>query len=423
MLTSIKITSNHTNYSPNKHYSTIILLQNISLCSFFTKNRQDMTIDERLANTNFPLPAIREVNMAKHSTAISLGLGELSSFSVNPKIFEALQSSLTKGGSNYTHNAGLPELRSAIAKQTNHILTNENVIITIGVQNAIYATIKTLAKLGAKRVLIPEIHFGIYKKIPSEFNLQVITYPLNKSFGVDLRKLEDLIEPDDIVILNSPSNPTGRVFTNNEQADLANIFISKLSNGYVLSDEIYNELIYEGEKPKSFIHFFDRTIVVNGISKSAATAGLRVGWIISNNTKLAKAITSNNATIISSPPTANQYAALPVVNNETQNSIDQYNSILKENCEIACKILDDNNISYNKPKGSFYIFPNMKQHLGEHVKDFCIQTAKQKKGVVVIPGNAFGSKYNIRISLASNDLLEGMNRFIHFLKEYKKNLS
>ena len=176
------------------------------------------------------------------------------------------------------------------------------VVITIGVQNAIYTTIKTLCNLGAKRVLIPQIHFGIYKKIPLEFGMEVVTYPLNDDFSIDLGQLSQLINADDILLLNSPSNPTGRVLTDTELVDLASLLNQNLTDGYVISDEIYGRLVYDGIRPRSFSAFFKRTIVVDGISKSAAAAGLRVGWVITSNSVLAKAITSANASIISTPP-------------------------------------------------------------------------------------------------------------------------
>lgn len=385
-----------------------------------------MTIDERLANTSFPLPAIREVNMAKHSSGISLGLGELKEFEVDPLIIEAISKSLTGSGTSYTHNGGLPELCQAVAET--HIAKNSipcsaaQVVITIGVQNALYTTIKTLANLGAKRVLIPEIYFGVYKKIPSDFNLEVNTYPLTSDFGINLNGLSEILKSDDIIILNSPANPTGRVLSSNELNELAKLLNNKLTNGYVISDEIYSELVYNGEPSQSFARFFNRTIVVDGISKSAAAAGLRVGWVIAPSLQLAKAITSNNATIISSPPTANQYGAIPVVKGYTTASIQSYNRILKSNCELACSILEQHKIDFIKPHGSFYLFPDLKSHLGSDTKSFCIETAKKENGVVVIPGSAFGAPTHIRISLATNQIEEGLNRFITFLNQWPQKI-
>ena len=383
-----------------------------------------MSIDERLASAHFPLPAIREVNMALHSTGISLGLGELKTFTPDRKIIEALTASLKRDGVNYCPNAGLPELREAVAecmkKQDGYDYTFENVVVTIGVQNAIYSTVKTLAKLGAKRVLIPEINFGIYKKIPAEFGLKVKTYPLTEDYGIDTHALKQMIRDDDIFILNSPSNPTGRVLRGDELQDLGDMLRNKLTNGYAISDEIYRKLIYEGGPTRTFSAFFERTIVVNGISKSGAVAGLRVGWAVTRNRNLAKAIVSNNASIISAPPTANQFAAIPVVKGDTRETIDGYNSVLKKNRDTVMHTLQQYSIPFVKPTGSFYLFADISSFTGNDTKRFCIETAKKENGVVVIPGIAFGSPPNIRISLATDRIGEGMERLVNALKTFKK---
>ncbi len=375
-----------------------------------------MSVDERLAGTDFPLPAIRQVNMAKHPDAIGLGLGELKDFPVDARVIQAFNQSLNTSGANYAPNAGVVELRELIAKKQHEHdgfeYTANNVVITIGVQNALYVAIKTLAKLGAKRVLIPKINFGIYKKIPAEFNLDVQTYPLTDDFGIEISALDKLLQPDDLIIINSPANPTGRVLSKNEMTRLGQLFTQRLSEGYVISDEIYGKLVYEGEACKSFSAFFSRTIVLDGISKSAATAGFRVGWAITANAKLAKALTSNNATLISCPPTPNQMAAIPVVAGETQQSITNYNRILLQNRDIVISALKNAGISFVKPTGSFYIFPFIGDLISCSVKEFCLKTAHDENGVVVIPGEAFGAPRHVRISLASMQIEEGINRFI-----------
>lgn len=379
-----------------------------------------MTIDERLASTNFPLPAIRQVNQAKHPTAIGLGLGELRNFKADNQIIDALAKSLFTDGVFYSANAGLPQLRQAIAGACKiadgYNYCADNVVVTIGVQNALYATLQALKTMGAQRVLIPQIYFGIYKNIPQQLGYNVLTYKLTSNYGVDINELEQLLEPNDIVIINSPSNPTGRVFSFNEQAALASVFNKKLTNGYVISDEIYSKLVYDGIYCGTFSAFFNRTIVIDGVSKSGAAAGLRVGWAVTSNAKLASAIAWVNALIISCPPTANQYAALPVVEGKTCNTIDNYNKTLLQNRNIATKILDNNDIEYVKPTGSFYLFANVSKYTGTHTKNFCINTAKKNDGVVVIPGEAFNAPGFVRISLATNSTEQGVTRLVNFLK-------
>ncbi len=390
---------------------------------FYLVNKQqiNMSIKENLASTNFPLPAIREVNLAKHKTSISLGLGELRNFPVDQGILNVIQSFAGNEALSYSGNGGYPALRLAIAEQQQledgFSYSENHVMVSIGVQNAMYTAIKTLSKLGAKRVLIPEINFGIYKKIPAEFGLDVLTYRLTNDFGIDLSYLGSILKPDDIVVINSPSNPTGRVLEKKELEQLGLLFTEKLTDGFVISDEIYSQLVYEGDKPPSLSAYFGNTIVANGISKSGAVAGLRVGWLIAQNEQLIQAFISNNATIISCPPTLNQMAAVPIVKGQTVNTIMRYCQQLKTNRDLVCLTLDELKIKYVKPKGSFYIFPNIASVVGDETKAFCINTAKKENGVVVIPGDAFGAPGYVRISLASDEIAEGMKRFKQAIEE------
>jgi aspartate/methionine/tyrosine aminotransferase len=150
-------------------------------------------------------------------------------------------------------------------------------------------------------------------------------------------------------------------------------------------------------------------------------AWARVGWIISENKKLIKAMTAFNTNQISSPPTENQLMSIPVVNWETKNTIEWYNKILLQNREIAKRVLEHLDMKYVEPKWSFYIFPeiinNLTSNTNKAVFDYCLNTAKQENWVVVIPGEAFWettkATNNIRISLAVDPINfeEAMDRF------------
>jgi aspartate/methionine/tyrosine aminotransferase len=149
-------------------------------------------------------------------------------------------------------------------------------------------------------------------------------------------------------------------------------------------------------------------------------AWTRVGWIISENKKLIQAMTAFNTNQISSPPTENQLIAIPVVNWQTRKTIEWYNKILLQNRETAKKVLDNLDMKYIEPKWSFYIFPEIINHItntNKTVFDYCLNTAKQENWVVIIPGKAFWetpkATNNIRISLAVNSTKfeEAMDRF------------
>ena len=360
------------------------------------------------------------MNQAASKWAVNLWIGQLWKwFEVAPEIYakhheigERL-STIT----NYGPNAGTLEFRKAVAenqwRKDGNQYSETNVLSTVWVQQAMYTSIGTLNKLWAKRVLIPEINFGIYHKIPKGFDMEVETYKLTDDFWIDLNHLNDIIREDDVVILNPVWNPTGKVLASEDLQDLGSLLEDKLTVWYAISDEIYDELVYDEEADTwTFSKYFDRTIVCNWVSKSGAMAWARVGWIVSQNEKLIQAMTSFNTGQISWTSPINQTLALPVVRWETQDTINGYHYSLIQNRGTAMKILDNMWLPYVKPEGSFYIFPSIWDIISD-VKQACINAAQDEKGVVVIPGEAFGAEKHVRISFASNvdNFEKGMNRF------------
>jgi aspartate/methionine/tyrosine aminotransferase len=365
------------------------------------------------------------MNQAAHADSINLGIGQLWKwFPVADEIKQKLhaiteQVTSTDGSTllDYGPNAWTTDFRRAVADHQQwkdwKEYWPENVLSTIGVQNAMQIAIGTLNRLWATRVLIPEINFGIYKKIPAWFGMDVETYKLTWDFGIDLEHLSSILKEDDIVILNPVANPTGRVLHNQDLWELAAVLKEELPNGYVISDEIYDELVYDtGVSVWPFSSHFDRTITCNGVSKSGAMAWLRVWWIVSKDTKLIQAMTSFNTSQISSPSPLNQALALPVVEWNTEETIQWYRQKLLENRETATWVLDSMWLEYVPPKGSFYIFPQISDTI-QDVRQACLDAAWNPEWVVVIPGEAFWAERNVRISLASTPEVfeEWMSRF------------
>lgn len=401
-----------------------------------------MTIDKNLSSKEYSAPIIRQINQATCKTpwkeSISLWLGQLwNGFDIALEIIEVLQwtvKDLNKWKNTsvmYSPNAGLASLRTEVAK--NQSLKDgkeydmENVAITIWVQNAMQATIWVLKQNGAKRVLIPEINFWIYKKIPASYDMEVVTYKLTDDFGIDLKDLENKVEKDDLIIFNSPANPTWKVLSEQEVKQLWELLENKLTRWYAISDEIYDELVYEPwKKATSISKYFDRTIVLNWVSKSWAMAGDRVGWVVSQNKDFIKAFVSFNTNQISSPPTLSQLMALPVVKWETAETITKYRKILLNNREYVMNVFDRLGIKYTKPEWSFYIFPKIIDKIpnpktNRTIYKFSYDLSAQENGVVVIPWEAFWdskqAQESIRISLAvpEEKFQEGIDRLVKAL--------
>lgn len=402
-----------------------------------------MTIDNSLFSKEYSSPIIRQINQAAckipWKESISLWLWQLwDGFDIAPEIIEVLQWSIKdlsewKNTSvMYSPNSGLASLRVEVAKKQSlkdgKEYDMENVGITIWVQNAMQATIWVLRQNGAKRVLIPEIKFWIYKKIPVSYNMEVITYKLNDDYSIDLGDLEWKLKKDDLIIFNSPANPTWKVLSEQEVGQLWDLLENKLTEWYVVSDEIYDELVYEQWKQTTSISkYFDRIITLNWVSKSWAMAGNRVGWVVSSNKDFIKAFVSFNTNQISSPPTLSQLMTLPVVKWKTIETIEKYKQILLNNRKYVINVFDRLGIDYTKPEWSFYIFPKIIDKVpnpktNRSIYKFCYDLAAQENGVVVIPWEAFWntdkSKENVRISLAVSEekFQYGIDRLITALK-------
>jgi len=402
-----------------------------------------MTIDNSLFSKEYSSPIIRQINQAAckipWKESISLWLWQLwDGFDIAPEIIEVLQWSIKdlsewKNTSvMYSPNSGLASLRVEVAKKQSlkdgKEYDMENVGITIWVQNAMQATIWVLRQNGAKRVLIPEINFWIYKKIPVSYNMEVITYKLNDDYSIDLGDLEWKLKKDDLIIFNSPANPTWKVLSEQEVGQLWDLLENKLTEWYVVSDEIYDELVYEQWKQTTSISkYFDRIITLNWVSKSWAMAGNRVGWVVSSNKDFIKAFVSFNTNQISSPPTLSQLMTLPVVKWKTIETIEKYKQILLNNRKYVINVFDRLGIDYTKPEWSFYIFPKIIDKVpnpktNRSIYKFCYDLAAQENGVVVIPWEAFWntdkSKENVRISLAVSEekFQYGIDRLITALK-------
>lgn len=342
-----------------------------------------------------------------HPEAINLGLGQLT-YLPDPQILTSLQNFSTKDLL-YGPNAGIPELRRAIAEK--YIGSFDSAIVTVGVQEALFDSVLALKKVGAQRALIPSVAFGAYKKICDFLDIETDTFSVGSDFTIDFSSLDaKLKDQPDFIFLNFPNNPSGTDLQTNQLKDLVSIISPHFP--YIISDEIYSSLRFNAEPVPRLIDIYDRTIVVDGVSKSGAVAGLRVGWAFTRDSSLSKIIASVATSVKSNPPILNQRAALPIVLGETQDTINHYISLLRENSVVVQKVLDKMDLDYPIIRGGFYAFPKFPGYNGlDETMDFCEFASQKKDGVIVIPGSAFGDPHRVRISFAAENIEEGMRRF------------
>ena len=332
---------------------------------------------------------------------------------------------LVEGKTKYTPARGLPALCSAISdklKADNGLeYSASQIIVSGGAKMSISTAFYALLNPGDE-VLIPAPYWLSY---PEMVRLAggVPVYVKgadNKGFKITPKQLEAAITPRTTAfVLNSPSNPTGLVYSRDEIAALADVCLKhKL---WIVADEIYERMVYAGETHTSVASLskehYARTVTINGVSKAYAMTGWRIGYAAAPAPVIA-AMETVQSHLASAPATFNQYGALAALQGaeaEIQPMLAAFEKRNKLAYDLVSKI---DGIVCKRPKGAFYLFPNIKA-FGLSSTEFANRLIKEKH-VAAVPGIAFGADENIRFSYAcSNDeIVEGMKR----LKEFCESL-
>lgn len=359
--------------------------------------------------------------VSEMSDAISLGVGE-PDFVTPWHIRDAGIYSLEKGSTHYTSNSGLIELRREICeylKRRNYAEYDPSeIIVTVGGSEAIDICVRSVINPGDE-VLIPEPSFVCYK--PCTVLAGGVPIPLvtreEDEFKLTAETLRAAITPKTkLLILPFPNNPTGAVMTREDLEKIADVIRDK--NILVLSDEIYGELTYEG-KHVSFSALpgmRDRTIVVNGFSKSYAMTGWRLGYAAGPR-EIIKAMTKIHQYAIMSAPTTSQYAAIEALKNGDEDIL-RMKEEYDDRRRIVVNAFREMGLHCFEPRGAFYVFPSIKK-TNMTSDEFCEQLLYKQK-VAVVPGTAFGESGHgfIRVSYCYsiknlNIALERIKNFIN----------
>lgn len=354
---------------------------------------------------------------------ISLGVGE-PDFDTPWHIREEGIYSLEKGRTYYTSNAGLLPLREEISRYLNTRFrlpyTADEILVTVGGSEAIDVAFRTMLDPGDE-VIIPEPCFVSYLPcvkmaggVPVEIALEE-----KDEFKLTGKKLKEAItEKTKMVVLPFPNNPTGAVMTAEELQVVSNII--KEHDLFVLSDEIYSELSYKGPHVSiaSIPGMAERTVVINGFSKSFAMTGWRLGYAAAPR-EIIRQMTKIHQYIIMSSPTTSQYAAIEALRNGMED-VERMRESYNQRRRFLVKELNDMGIPCFEPYGAFYVFPNISR-FGMSSEAFATRLLREQK-VAVVPGDAFGKcgEGFLRISYAYSieDLkgaLEKIQKFIDTL--------
>lgn len=355
---------------------------------------------------------------------ISLGVGE-PDFKTPWSVRDAGIRSLELGRTKYTANSGLKELRGEICNYLQRRFDlhykEENVLVTVGGSEAIDLTIRAVVQPGDE-VIIPEPCFVCYEPI-TQLTGGVPVHIATRAedqFRLTADQLRAAITPrTKLLIFPYPNNPTGAVMSAAEMEEIAAVL--RETNVLVLSDEIYSELTYGLDRHVSIASLpgmAERTIVVNGFSKSYAMTGWRLGYA-AGPAPLVKVMTKIHQSCIMSAPTTSQYAAITALR-QCDDQIEMMRDEYNRRRRYVVKALNEMGLTCFEPRGAFYVFPSI-QISGLTSSEFCEQLLREKE-VAIIPGSAFGASGEgyARISYAySVDHLQtAMKRMREFLTEH-----
>jgi len=359
---------------------------------------------------------------------IHLEIGE-PDFDTPRIIKEAAWRALQEGYTHYTHNAGLIELRQAIAdyyKSTWGVdVSPEEVIVTIGGTGALFLSLLATVDAGDE-VLVPDPGYPPYTSMVKMIGATPVYYSLKEDNGFlpDVNEIESKIsEKTKVILVNTPNNPTGVVYPKNVLKSLA-----KLASDYdlvIISDEVYERITFDGVKHCSMLEFenvADKTVVVNSFSKTFAMTGWRLGFAVSKNVEIIKNMTKLQESIAACAPAMAQKAAI-IALKRGQAFVEEMVQEFQRRRDLLVKLLSElENISFVKPQGTFYLLLNISSYTKDSYS-FAEKLLTIKK-VGVAPGRAFGqnSEGYIRISFANSEenITEGIRRIKEFLENWRE---
>lgn len=358
---------------------------------------------------------------------ISLSIGE-PDFKTPWHVREEGIRSLEKGKTWYSPNRGFANLRNEISNYFNRRFNvqynpDKEVLVTVGGSEAIDACIRCMVDPG-EEVLIPQPSFVCYEPLAQMADAVpvIIETKAENSFRLTAEELESHITPKSkLLILPFPNNPTGAVMRRPDLEAIAQVV--EKHNLFVLSDEIYGELTYGGERHVSFAEIDgmkERTVVISGFSKTYAMTGWRLGYALGPEPVLEQMTKLHQFAIMSAPTTA-QYAAIEALKNgdsDIENMKKQYDMRRR----LVVGSFQKMGLDCFEPHGAFYCFPSIKS-TGLTSEEFCLGLINSKH-VAVVPGNAFGECgegfIRVSYSYSLNHLGEALNRIEEYLKEIKK---
>ena len=354
-------------------------------------------------------------------------------FDTPKEIVEAAKKALDEGFTRYTPTAGIPELKKAVCEKflrdNGLFYTPEQIVVSDGAKSSLYHALAVLAGEGDE-VIVPSPYWVTYVEQIRLCGAEPVVVETTEESGYKLMKaqLEQAITPrTKCLILNSPCNPTGAVYTRDELCAIAEVCEEREIS--VISDEIYEKLVFGGAEHVSIAslspYMKENTVVVNGVSKAYAMTGWRIGYLAAP-VKVAKAIAAMQGHTTSNACSFAQVATVAALRSDPSVT-EGMRKIFDGRRKLMTSLLSGiPGLTLVCPEGAFYVFAGIGAFLGKSVRgrkiegsvDFC--EALLDEGVAVIPGAAFGNDAFVRLSYAvsEEDISGGADLFARFLREF-----
>jgi len=364
---------------------------------------------------------------------IGLGAGE-PDFDTPVHIKEAAKAAIDSGFTKYTPASGTKELKEAICakfKKDNGLDYKINeILVSCGAKHSLYNAIVALAQEGDEVIILAPFWVSYPEMVKAAgAKAVVINTTQEDSFKITPGQLEEAItDKTKILILNSPSNPTGSAYTKDELKEIADIVVK--NKIFCITDEIYEKIVYDGATHTSIASFGqeikDLSIVINGVSKVYSMTGWRIGYAAAE-ASIIKAMSNLQSHSTSNPTSIAQKAALAALEGD-QACVEEMVSAFAKRREYMVKTLNDmDGISCRNPEGAFYVFPSIenilnKKYKGEVLGDslnFC-KILLDEANVAAVPGIAFGKEGCVRLSYATS--MENIEKSLERIKDFINSL-
>lgn len=328
------------------------------------------------------------------------------------------------GAHGYMSNAGFPQTRSALAQKVSLeqkcTLSGENIVVTVGAASALNCVFKAILSAGDE-VVVPSPFFSEYRQYTRNFNATLVDAPTNDDFSINIDNIKNALTPKTAaVLINSPNNPTGKIYSESEIIQLTKVLDEHAENcgrkPYLICDEPYRAIVYdEGEIPTVFDKY-ENAVVVSSFAKDLSLPGERIGYIAANP-KMEDCAEFIQACVFSLRTLGfvNAPAFFQKVVAKSWNAKVDYSSYKKRR-DMLTKILDKAGFEYCKPQGAFYLFVKVPEKFGNDDGEFCEHLKKHL--ILGAPGAGFGRKGYFRLAycVSEETIKNSENAFIEAAK-------